>query len=54
MDQMALHPNGTKLYVSQPGALKVFNASTGARLTSLTASGIVAPTGVCFAQRGAH
>jgi hypothetical protein len=53
MDQMALHPNGTKLYVSQPGALQVYHANTGARLTSITASGIVGPTGVCFAPHGA-
>jgi hypothetical protein len=50
MDQMVLHPNGTKLYVSQPNALEVYNASTGALLTSITASGIVEPTGVCLAH----
>ena len=49
-DQMALHPNGTKLYVSQPGALNVYDASTGAPLTSITAPGISEPTGVCFAR----
>lgn len=48
MDQMALHPNGIKLYVSQPGALNVYDATTGALLTSITDPSIVSPTGVCF------
>ena len=48
MDQMALHPNGIKLYVSQSGALNVYDATTGALLTSITDQNIVAPTGVCF------
>jgi hypothetical protein len=54
MDQMALHPNGTKLYVSQPGALKVYDTSTGALLTSVTAAGIDKPTGVCVAPPGVN
>ncbi|MBI3799514.1 MAG: hypothetical protein HY268_21415 [Deltaproteobacteria bacterium] len=48
MEQMALHPKGTKLYVPQPEALNVYNANTGAALTPITAPGIVTPTGVCF------
>jgi hypothetical protein len=48
MDQMALHPNGAKLYVSQPGALNVYDASTGALLKSITDSAISLPTGVCL------
>ena len=28
MEQLALHPKGTKLYVSQPNALNVYNANT--------------------------
>ncbi|MCH7698848.1 MAG: hypothetical protein IH865_07920 [Chloroflexi bacterium] len=50
MDQMAITPDGTKLYVSQPGALKVYNANTGAFITSITHPGIIRPTGVCFAS----
>ena len=48
MDQMVLHPNGTKLYVSQPGALNVYDASTGTLLKSITDSAISQPTGVCL------
>ncbi len=48
VEQMALHPNGTKLYVSQPGSLDVFDATTGAALTSIVDASISLPTGVCF------
>jgi hypothetical protein len=48
MDQMAQHPNGTKLYVSQPGALNVYDASTGALLNAITHPSIQEPTGVSF------
>jgi hypothetical protein len=46
MDQMALTPEGNKLYVSQPNALNVYDASTGALLTRITDPNIVGPTGV--------
>jgi Divergent InlB B-repeat domain len=46
MDQMALTPEGNKLYVSQPNALNVYDASTGALLTRITDPNIVSPTGV--------
>jgi WD40 repeat protein len=46
MDQMALHPNKTKLYVSEPDALRVYDANTGVPLTSISNPGIVRPTGV--------
>ncbi|MBI3910620.1 MAG: HYR domain-containing protein [Armatimonadetes bacterium] len=49
IDQMALHPNGSKLYGSEPGALRVCDASTGAALTSITSPNIVRPTGVALA-----
>jgi len=48
MEQMALHPNGTKLYVSQPGELAVYDPDTGVLLTSIPVPG--SPTGVCFAN----
>ena len=54
MDQMALSPNGSTLYVSQPGALNVYDTSTGALLTSVTTTSIDRPTGVCFAPHGAN
>ncbi len=46
MDQMALHPDGSKLYVSQPSAVNVYNAATGAPLPPITDPNIVGPTGV--------
>ncbi|MGX2042058.1 hypothetical protein ACWJKU_18315 [Methylocaldum sp. MU1018] len=46
IDQMALHPIRAKLYVSQPKALKVYNANTGALLKTITHSNIMTPTGV--------
>lgn len=52
IDQMALHPSGEKLYVSQPNALKVYDASTGAFLTSITHPDIITPTGVCLPKGG--
>ncbi len=48
MDQMAIHPDGTRLYVSQPGALNAYDAASGAPIASITAPSIVAPTGVCI------
>jgi WD40 repeat protein len=50
MDQMALHPDGTKLYVSQPGALNVYDASTLGLLTQIKSPSISTPTGVCFVR----
>ena len=52
IDQIALHPSGEKLYVSQPNALKVYDASTGALLTSITHPDIITPTGVCLPKGG--
>ncbi|OLC29659.1 MAG: hypothetical protein AUH28_17030 [Acidobacteria bacterium 13_1_40CM_56_16] len=49
MDQMAIHPNSNKLYVSQPGSVQVFNATTGALITTMTSPDISSPTGICLA-----
>jgi DNA-binding beta-propeller fold protein YncE len=46
IDQIALHPNGGKLFVSEPNALNVYDPNTGALLDSITDPAIVAPTGV--------
>jgi RTX calcium-binding nonapeptide repeat (4 copies) len=46
IDQIALHPNGEKLFVSEPNALNVYDPNTGALLDSITDPAIVAPTGV--------
>ncbi len=48
MDQLALHPNGSKLYVPNPGSLDVHDANTGAFITSIVDPAISSPTGVCF------
>ena len=49
MDQMEVA--GSKLYVSQPNALEIFDANTGAFLSSIVDPSIVLPTGVCFPSR---
>jgi Ca2+-binding RTX toxin-like protein len=46
IEQIALHPNGGKLFVSEPGALNVYDPNTGAFLASITDPNIVEPTGV--------
>jgi Ca2+-binding RTX toxin-like protein len=45
-DQIALHSNGEKLFVSESSVLNIYNPSTGAFLASITDPNIVAPTGV--------
>jgi len=50
IDQMAIHPDGSKLYVSQPSALRVFAVETGELLRQITSSALSTPTGVCFAR----
>jgi Ca2+-binding RTX toxin-like protein len=46
IDDIALHPNGTKLFVSEFGVLNVYDPNTGALLASITDPNIVQPTGV--------
>jgi hypothetical protein len=36
MEQLALHPNDMKLYVSNGGVVSVFDAGTGAPITTIT------------------
>ena len=48
MDQMAIHPNGAKLYVSQPGAVEVYHTATGLLLSQITDAAISGPTGICL------
>jgi|GEM_PF-823023 len=52
IDQLAVHPDGEKFYVSQPGSLNVYDVATGNLIDSITAPGIVSPTGVCLATAG--
>lgn len=46
MDQIANHPYANTLYVSEPGALNIYQPETGELLGSITDSFIVHPTGV--------
>ena len=46
IDQMAISPDGTLLYIPQTDAMKIYNASTGALVTTITAPSIISPTGV--------
>jgi hypothetical protein len=47
MEQLALNPSGTKLYVSAANAIKVYDAGSGTFLHDITDANIVAPTGLC-------
>ena len=49
MDQIALTPDGSKLYVSEAGVLSVFDATTGEPLNQLPVPGLSA-SGVCFGR----
>lgn len=48
VDQLAVHPDGSKLYVPNPGRLDVLDAHTGALLTSIVDPAISRPLGVCL------
>lgn len=50
IEQMALHPLGGKLYVSETNAVNVYNTSTGGLMSSITDPLIQAPTGVTVYQ----
>jgi hypothetical protein len=50
IDQLALHPNGEKLYVTEPNAVNIYDPNTGAFLASITDPNIVTPTGVTVAM----
>jgi len=50
IEQMALHPEGEMLYVSEPGGVAVYDALNGARLSTITAANMTQPTGVTVAD----
>jgi hypothetical protein len=54
MDQMAVDPEGTVLYVSEPAAVNVYEAASGALLESITHPNIVEPTGICLPKAHPH
>ncbi len=49
IDQLAIHPNGHKIYVPQPGAVHVYDAGTGTLLAELRAPSPGTPTGIFVA-----
>ncbi len=46
IEQLALHADGSRIYVSQPVAVKVYDAGSGAPLGQITGLGISTPTGL--------
>ncbi len=52
IDQIAVHPNGLKLYIPEVGALGVYDVDpafdSGDLITSIVDGNIIRPTGVCF------
>jgi hypothetical protein len=53
IEQLAVDPDGTKVYVPDHGRLLVFDANTGATLPDLVAPGVNYPTGICFRSTSA-
>jgi DNA-binding beta-propeller fold protein YncE len=49
IDQIAMHPDGSKLYVSNPPVVSIFDPETRAPLGAIAGPAIVQPTGVCLA-----
>jgi hypothetical protein len=45
---LAFEPQGDKLYATEPGALRIYDASTGVALASIVDPAIVQPAGVCL------
>ena len=52
IEQLALDESGSKLYVPEPGEVRVYDAGDGALLTTITGPDIVDPTGVCLPSSG--
>ncbi len=51
VDQVAIHPDGTRLYVPQRGRIDVLSADNLELQSSITAPGIVQPTGIALPTR---
>jgi WD40 repeat protein len=50
IDQIAISPDGGKLYVGANGQISVFDAATGGALTPIALAASARPTGICFAR----
>lgn len=48
MEQLAVYPDGSKLFVSTANAVNVLNPTTGALITTITNANIVSPDGICL------
>ena len=48
IEQLAVHPSDASIYVSEPGALRILDAATGAPVGSIADISLPQPTGVCF------
>ncbi len=48
VDQFAVHPDGSKLYVSEGNALNVYDSATGMPLASITDASLTNAIGVCL------
>jgi RTX calcium-binding nonapeptide repeat (4 copies) len=46
VEQIALHPSGRKLFVTEFGTVRIYDPNTGTLLDSITDPNIVSPTGV--------
>jgi hypothetical protein len=49
IDQLAVHPDGLRLYVPQPNSLHVLDAMNGTPLWSIEGEGIASPRGIAVA-----
>ena len=50
VDQLAVHPDGSKLFVAQPASVNVYDAGNGTLLASITDPNIIDPAGVAIAH----
>jgi hypothetical protein len=48
MEQLAVHPSDASLYVSEPGRVRILDATTGATTGSITGGSMSQATGICF------
>jgi hypothetical protein len=47
MEQLMLHPDGSKLYTNVPGGVQVVDPGTGALITAITHPSLPGPQGLC-------
>src|SRR5262245_35301264 len=47
VEELALHPDGSKLYTNVPGGVQVVDPGTGSLITMITHASLPGPTGLC-------